>query len=582
MARLLVAEQIARAANVEVVAGELEAGAEAVEIGEHLQALVGAFADHAVGGGGEIGVGAGLRSADATAQLIELGKAETVGAVDDEGVGRGDVEPAFDDRGRQQHVIFAVVKGAHPLLDLGRGHLAMGGDRADLGDFLAQPLLDVGEVGDARDDVKALPAAIMFAQQRFADDDGIARGDIGADRQAIDRRRLDHRQLAQARHRHLQRARDRGGGEGEDMDVGAEGFQPLLVGDPEMLLFVDNDQPQLLELDAFREEGVGADDDVHRAILEPFAGPFRLGRRDQPREAADLDREAFEALGEIVEMLAGEESRRPDQRDLVAGHGGGEGGAQGNLGLAEPDVAADQPVHRRPLGEIVEHVADRPILVLGLLIGEAVDERGVGAVNLDQCAGAGGADRSGLDEVARNLADAILHPALAALPCLAAQSVERGLLTVGAAVAGEDVDILDRHVELVAPGIFERDAVVGRLADLDRGQALIAGNAMISVDDEVARSEGGEFGQEGVGRLAALLAADESVAEHVLLGQDGDVGGGEAMVEREHEQGRLGLAAKCFLPRFDLFEPVETMVGKEAGEAFTSPARIAGKDQFML
>ena len=105
---------------------------------------------------------------------------------------------------------------------------------------------------------------------------------------------------------------------------------------------------------------------------------------------------------------------------------------------------------------------------------------------------------------------------------------------------------------------------------------------MIGVDDEVARSEGGEFGQEGVGRLAALLAADESVAEHVLLGQDGDVGGGEAMVEREHEQGRLGLAAKCFLPRFDLFEPVETMVGKEAGEAFTSPARIAGKDQFML
>ena len=40
--RLLVAEQIAGAADVEVVAGELEAGAEAVEIGQHLQPLVGA------------------------------------------------------------------------------------------------------------------------------------------------------------------------------------------------------------------------------------------------------------------------------------------------------------------------------------------------------------------------------------------------------------------------------------------------------------------------------------------------------------------------------------------------------------
>ena len=41
MARLLVAEQIAGAADVEIVGGELEAGAEAVERGEHLQPLVG-------------------------------------------------------------------------------------------------------------------------------------------------------------------------------------------------------------------------------------------------------------------------------------------------------------------------------------------------------------------------------------------------------------------------------------------------------------------------------------------------------------------------------------------------------------
>ena len=40
VARLLVAEQIAGAADVEVVAGELEAGAEAVEVGEHLQPLL--------------------------------------------------------------------------------------------------------------------------------------------------------------------------------------------------------------------------------------------------------------------------------------------------------------------------------------------------------------------------------------------------------------------------------------------------------------------------------------------------------------------------------------------------------------
>src|SRR5918997_311630 len=46
--RLLVAEQVAGAADVEVVAGEVEAGAEAVEIGEHFQALLRCFSDGAV------------------------------------------------------------------------------------------------------------------------------------------------------------------------------------------------------------------------------------------------------------------------------------------------------------------------------------------------------------------------------------------------------------------------------------------------------------------------------------------------------------------------------------------------------
>ena len=92
-----------------------------------------------------------------------------------------------------------------------------------------------------------------------------------------------------------------------------------------------------------------------------------------------------------------------------------------------------------------------------------------------------------------------------------------------AAVARQDVDILDRHVELVAAGIFERDAIVRRGADRDLGQPLVAADAVIGVDDEVAGAERRELAQEGVGALAALAAADQPVAEHVLLGEQGDV-----------------------------------------------------------
>ena len=49
---------------------------------------------------------------------------------------------------------------------------------------------------------------------------------------------------------------------------------------------------------------------------------------------------------------------------------------------------------------------------------------------------------------------------------------------------------------------------------------------------KVAGGEGGKLGQEGVRILAALLAAHQPVAENVLLGEDFQLGIGEAGVER--------------------------------------------------
>ena len=71
---------------------------------------------------------------------------------------------------------------------------------------------------------------------------------------------------------------------------------------------------------------------------------------------------------------------------------------------------------------------------------------------------------------------------------------------------------------------------------------------MVGVDDEVAGRQRGQLGEEGVGALAALLAADQAVAEHVLLGEHRDVGRGEAMIERQDDQRRVGPGAERLLP----------------------------------
>src|SRR5690348_3684238 len=60
MSGLLVAQQVAGAADVEIVAGELEARTEAIQVCEYLKTLLSGFGDRTIGGHCEIGVSAGL------------------------------------------------------------------------------------------------------------------------------------------------------------------------------------------------------------------------------------------------------------------------------------------------------------------------------------------------------------------------------------------------------------------------------------------------------------------------------------------------------------------------------------------
>ena len=124
-------------------------------------------------------------------------------------------------------------------------------------------------------------------------------------------------------------------------------------------------------------------------------------------------------------MLARQQRRRHDHRDLLAVHRGDEGGAQRHLGLAEADVAADQAVHR-PAGRRDRRArVDRGLLVVGLLIGKAGAELVIGPVRDGEPRRLAqlplGRD---LDQLAGDLADAVLHARLARLPADAAEPVE--------------------------------------------------------------------------------------------------------------------------------------------------------------
>ena len=199
VAGLLVAKEIAGAADVEIVRGELEAGAECVERLQHLEAALGLLRNFPRARQRQQRIGAELGAADPATQLIDLRQSEHIGAMHDQSVRGRNVEAGFDDSGRKEHVIFAIVERAHHAFEHRRRHLAVGDRDAHLRHVLVEERFGVGEILDARTDVKRLSATIALAQQRFAHHDRIERRDEGADRKAIDRRGGDDRHVAYAR-----------------------------------------------------------------------------------------------------------------------------------------------------------------------------------------------------------------------------------------------------------------------------------------------------------------------------------------------------------------------------------------------
>ena len=286
------------------------------------------------------------------------------------------------------------------------------------------------------------------------------------------------------------------------MHIGLELLQPFLVRDTEMLLFVHHQQPEIGELHRLRQQRMRADHDVDRSVGDAAPHFRRLLRRHHARELRDLHRQTGEALGERAEMLPRQQRRRHHHRDLPARHRGDEGRAQRHLGLAKADIAADQPVHRPPRRQILQHIGDRARLVVGLGEREARTELVPGALARRHDRGVADLARRGdADELVRHVADALLHPRLARLPGDAAQLVQRHALRL-AAEARQHLDVLDRQEQFFVAVVDQPQAVMRRTGDRQRLQPVVAADAVFLVHHQVALGDLRRLRDELVGALA--------------------------------------------------------------------------------
>jgi len=357
--------------------------------------------------------------------------------------------------------------------------------------------------------------------------------------------------------------------------VGAHFLQPLLVADAEALFLVDHEQPEVLEPHRLGEQRVGADDDIHGAVGDALAGALALAQPNEAAQLPDADRKAPEPLGKALVVLAREQRRGGDHRHLHAAHRRHEGRAHRHFGLAEADIATNQPVHRLTGGDVLDHLRNRRKLVVGFLVREARGKllpgvvRGLQHRRLAQRAFGGEPD-----QLVGNLPDALLEPGLLGLPCAAAELVEQPFLV---AELAQEFNVFDGKIQAVATGVFERQAFVRCARRRDRLKPGVAPDAVIDMHHEVARAEGIRLGEKVLRPPPPLLRrADQPVPQNVLFRHHREPCSLEAVFQRPDREIDPAVALGHVAPVGDLGGGGQPLVGEQALEAVTRALRIGG------
>ena len=434
MAGLLGTQQVAGTPDLQVPHSDFEAGAEFSKVPDGGKALFGHLRQVFVRPVGEVGVGVAGGPAYPAPELMELAQTEPVRVFDDQGIGVGDIQAGFDDGGTDQHIDLSFGHVGHHLAQCLLGHLAVGNADAKARDALLQGACALVDGLGAVVEVEYLAAPVHLPADGIIYDSGIVLHDKGLHRVPVGRGGLDGGHIPDAGQGHVQGPGDGSGGKGQHIHAFGDLFQPLLMGHAEALLFVHHQKPQILELDAFLQQLVGADDHIHTAASHILQCLRLLLGSPEPAEDIHIYREAPEPGDGGLVVLLGKHCGGYQNGHLLAVHNGLHNGPEGNLRFAEAYVAAEKPIHGDGGLHILFDVGDAAQLVVRLRIGEIVFKFPLpGGIGRERVAGlplSGGVE---LDELSRHILGGLSGLGLGLLPGVGTDFVQADVGILAAA-----------------------------------------------------------------------------------------------------------------------------------------------------
>ena len=501
------------AANLQVAHGDAHAAAQVLELGKRGQARRGLLGQRQLAGEHKVRVCLRGRAANAALELVKLRQAQALRILDDERVGRRVVDAALHDGRGDEHVDLLGRELDHHVLDLARAHLAVCHAHARLGRDLVHAGHGVVDGLDAVGHVVHLTAAAHLQANRRAHHVGVVLPHVHDHGTTPGRRRRDQAHIAHAARGHLHGSRDGRCRKREHVNLLAQVFELLLVLHAKALLLVDDHQAQVFGVHVSRKQAMRADEHIDPALGKCLERSLLLRRRAEAAEHLDLQAKRGKALKERLVVLLGQNGRGAEHHDLTAGIHALKRRAQGNLGLAKAHIAAQQAVHGLGSLHVGLNVGDGLQLVARLVVGKALLHLDLlGRIGRAGDAGDRRATRIEVDQVKRQLFGILARLVGGTRPVGGVEPGQARLIAVGTDVARDAVDLLERHVELVAVGVFQQKVVALLAAHFLARDLAKERDAVGGVHHVVARLK-----REGDLRNVHLAAAARAVGVHARV-----------------------------------------------------------------
>ena len=485
---LLRAQQITRTTDIQVLHGEIEAAAQFTERFQSLQTATCLRGKCALRWRHQIAESLLVASSYASTHLMQVTQSEVMGIAHDNRIGIGNIDTVLYDGGRKQHIIIVIDKAHDDFLQILRFHLSVTDGYPTVWNMLLYEHLELRKFGYSVAYEINLSVSAHLEIDGIADNFTTKRYQFGMNRITVRWRSAHDTHIPGAHQRELEGTRNRSGTHRKCVDIHLELTEFLFGRHTELLLFIDDEQSQVMPFHGLGYQLMCTYQDVYLTLFQVFKHLSGFLRRACPAEVIYPYRHAFQTLFKCLIVLESQNGSRHQHRNLLAVARSLEGCTDGNLSLAEAHIATNQTVHRSAALHILLYLLSSLILVWRIFIEEGSLQRMlqiiVGTEGESLLPSALGIE---FDQVARNVLDSLLSFVLEFIPGTCTQCRQARRSTgIAAAIFADFIKRVDRNIHLVIVRIDDSDHFLIAVARRNPYQTAELADTEVYMHDKIA------------------------------------------------------------------------------------------------